>query len=74
MIAGIIVVIALLAIKLQPSKIKIPENISLPKGSTVISYTQGSDWIAITTSDNEILIFDGRTGIIRHKININQKK
>jgi hypothetical protein len=70
MIAGIIIVIALLVIKLQPSNIKIPDNIILPKGSTAISYSQGSDWIAITTSDNNILIFDGKTGVIRHKINI----
>ena len=74
MIAGIIVIIALLATKLQPSKLKIPENINLPKGSSAISYSQGSDWIAIATSDNRILIFDGKTGVLRQKIIVNQSE
>ena len=71
MIAGIIIVITLLVIKLQPSKLKIPQDISLPKGTKAISYSQGSDWIAITTSNDKILIFDRQTGEIRNEININ---
>ena len=73
MIAGIIIVIALLAIKLQPSKIEIPQNTSLPEDSNAISYSQGSDWIAVTTSENQILIFDSQTGKLRHTISVDQK-
>jgi len=71
MISGIIIVITLLVIKLQPSKLKIPQDISLPKGTKAISYSQGSGWIAITTSNDKILIFDSKTGKIKNEININ---
>jgi len=74
MIAGIIIVITLLVIKLQPSKIKIPQEITLPKGTKAISYSQGSDWIAIISSDDRIFIFDSVTGKIRKQIKINSEK
>ena len=73
MIAGIIIIIALLAIKLQPSTIEIPQNINLPRNSNAISYSQGSDWIAVTTSNDQILIFDSPTGKIRQTITVDKK-
>ena len=73
MIVGLIIVITLLVIKLQPSKIQLPQNIILSKDTKVISYSQGIDWYAVTTSDNKILIFDGLTGKIRQEISIDTK-
>jgi hypothetical protein len=35
-----------------------PDAIVLPEGTTATAYTQGTGWIAIVTSDDEILIYD----------------
>jgi hypothetical protein len=36
----------------------VPDAILLPEGVTATAYTQGTGWIAIVTSDDEILIYD----------------
>ncbi|MDA1239184.1 MAG: DUF6476 family protein [Proteobacteria bacterium] len=73
MIVGLIIVITLLVVKLQPSKIQLPQDIVLPKGTKAMSYSQGIDWYAVTTSDNKIMIFDGVNGTIRQEISIDTK-
>jgi hypothetical protein len=59
MILGVLAIVILLVIRLQaPSGPYIPEAIALPEGVTATAYTQGTGWIAIVTSDDEILIYD----------------
>jgi hypothetical protein len=59
MILGLVAVVALLVIRLQvPSGPFVPDAIVLPEGVTATAYTQGTGWIAIVTSDDEILIYD----------------
>ena len=59
MILGVLAIVILLVIRLQaPSGPFIPDAIALPEGVTATAYTQGTGWIAIVTSDDEILIYD----------------
>jgi hypothetical protein len=59
MILGVAAIVILLVIRLQaPSAPFVPDAIVLPAGVTATAYTQGTGWIAIVTSDDEILIYD----------------
>jgi len=59
MILGVLAIVILLVIRLQaPSGPFVPNAIVLPEGATATAYTQGTGWIAIVTSDDEILIYD----------------
>ncbi|WP_386627318.1 DUF6476 family protein [Sulfitobacter geojensis] len=71
MIAGVIVVIGLLVTRLNRKAPALPDQITLPAGKTAHAFTQGADWYAIVTSDNEILIYDRLTGGLRQTLQIN---
>ena len=59
MILGVLAIVVLLVIRLQmPAGPFVPDAIRLPDGVTATAYTQGTGWIAIVTSDDEILIYD----------------
>jgi hypothetical protein len=59
MILGVLAIVILLVIRLQaPSGPFVPDAIVLPDGVTATAYTQGTGWIAIVTSEDEILIYD----------------
>lgn len=61
MILGVLAIVVLLVIRLQvPSGPFVPDAIVLPDGVTATAYTQGTGWIAIVTSEDEILIYDPR--------------
>ena len=63
MIAGFLVLIATLVIRLRESAPVFPETLSLPEGATPLSITRAADWIAVVTTENEILILsaDGQS-------------
>ena len=59
MILGVSAIVILLIIRLQaPSGPFVPDAVVLPAGVTATAYTQGTGWIAIVTSEDEILIYD----------------
>lgn len=59
MILGVLAIVILLVIRLQaPTGPFVPDAIVLPDGVTATAYTQGTGWIAIVTSEDEILIYD----------------
>ena len=58
MIAGVLVIIALLVIRLNEDGVSLPSSVTLPDGSAPIAFTQTKDWYAVVTEDNRILIFD----------------
>ena len=70
MIAGVVLIIALLVIRLQKPAVLLPQEIALPAGATAKAVTQGDDWYAIVTTDDDILIFDRLTGALRQQIAI----
>ena len=71
MIIGVIVVIVLLVIRLQMPRLDLAQDIALPEGATMLSYTQTQDWYAVVTDQNQILIFDLQSGALRQTIEVN---
>ncbi|MEW9919472.1 DUF6476 family protein [Marimonas sp. MJW-29] len=70
MIAGVIIVIGLLVTRLNRDTPTLPDQIALPDGTVARAFTQGPDWYAIVTTDDEILIFDRLTGALRQTVRI----
>jgi len=57
MITGIIIIVALLAVKLRTESINFPQTVILPDGTKPIAFTQTKDWYSIITDADEVLIF-----------------
>lgn len=77
MIAGLVVVIVLLVTRfpdqetLSGTKTSIlPNEITLPEGISAQAFTQGSDWYAIVTDQDQILIYDRDTQVLRQTITL----
>lgn len=73
MIAGLLVIVALLVIRLwqpvAPNPI-LPDTIALPDGLSAIAVTTGPGWYAVVTDSQEILIYDRGTGAIAQRVAI----
>ncbi|EPX75926.1 DUF6476 family protein [Salipiger mucosus] len=70
MIAGCLAILAMLVIRYTTTRAPLPEVITLPGGATATAFTQGSDWYAVVTEADEILIFDRATGNLRQTLRI----
>ena len=70
MIAGFLVLIAALVIRLNADPLPLPDRITLPEGVTATAFTQGTDWFAVVTSDDRILIYDRTTSALRQEVSI----
>tara|TARA_R110002110_G_scaffold27445_1_gene99738 strand:+ start:472 stop:765 length:294 start_codon:yes stop_codon:yes gene_type:complete len=70
MIFGVLVVTALLVTRLSGKGPDLPETITLPDGTTATNFTQGSDWYAIVTTDDQILIYDRLSGKLRQTVTL----
>ena len=68
MIGGVLVTFALIVIRLSDRTPKLPDQIELPGGAKAQALTIGSNWYAVVTEDNRILIFDKTTGKLRQEI------
>ncbi len=68
MIAGMVVIITLLVLRLTGDTPPLPDRITLPDGTTPQAVTIGPDWIAVIGNDDRILIFDRATGKLRQSI------
>ncbi|MDG0983214.1 MAG: DUF6476 family protein [Tateyamaria sp.] len=72
MILGVLTVISLLVIQLNTfnPKIILPDQIALPKGTVAKAFTFGSNWYAVVTAKDEILIFEQTTGLLKQTVKI----
>lgn len=70
MIAGFLVLITLLVIRLNADPLPLPDRVTLPEGAQAYSFTQGIDWFGVVTTDNQILIYDRSTSTLRQTIEI----
>ena len=70
MIVGVVTLVGLLVIRLQPRDMALPETITLPDGAVATAFTIGSDWYAVVTADDAILIYDQVTGTLRQTITL----
>lgn len=71
MIVGVITVVGLLVTRLPKTAVPIalPEGLILPQNAQPQAVTMGSDWIAIVTTDDRILIY-GRDGAFRQEVSV----
>ncbi|MEM6408482.1 MAG: DUF6476 family protein [Pseudomonadota bacterium] len=73
MIAGVVVIVALLVIRLQTPPapaLALPETITLPEGAVAEAFTQGAGWYGVVTTDQRLLIFDSATGTLTQTVQI----
>lgn len=68
MIAGFVVLIAALVLRLNAGGSSLPASVDLPAGTQALAFTQGRDWFAVVTDDDRILIFDRLTGRLRQEV------
>lgn len=73
MIAGLVAIVSLIVIRFTAATkppAPLPAEIALPSGATASAFTQGGDWYAVVTTDDQILIFDRATHELRQTISI----
>lgn len=70
MIAGFVALIATLIVKLSADPQVLPETVALPDGAAAVAFTQGTDWFAIVTDDDRILIYDRASGLLRQTVTL----
>ena len=60
MILGVITMVGLFVTRLPQGNAvpTLPAGLTLPAGARVAAVTMGTDWIAVVTTENHILIFD----------------
>ena len=70
MIAGFLVLIGAFVMRLNAGGAPLPDSVDLPEGATAAAFTQGTDWFAVVTTDDRILIYDRLTGRLRQTLDI----
>ncbi|PHQ97611.1 MAG: hypothetical protein COB40_03840 [Marinosulfonomonas sp.] len=73
MIIGLLTIVALFVIRFSSDRVSItiPDEIPLPDGARATAFTRGSNWYAVVTDSDEILIFDGATNELRQTVKVN---
>ena len=71
MILGLLAIFTVLVMRFSAeTTAPVPDTITLPNGTRASAFTQGIDWYAVVTTDNQILIFDKATGDLRQTVQI----
>jgi hypothetical protein len=73
MIFGLLTIVALLVIRFtgETATLSVPDEITLPDGTTATAFTRGVGWYAIVTGNDQILIYDAATNALRQTVKIN---
>ncbi len=74
MIAGFLVLIGALVMRLNAEGPPLPESVSMPEGATPTAFTQGGDWFAVIARHEDgseaILVYDRLTAALRQTVRI----
>jgi len=71
MIVGLIAVVITFVTRFPGGDgVLLPDQVTLPEGVSATAVTLGSDWLAIVTEDDRILIFDRDSGALRQTVEI----
>ncbi|UXX84176.1 DUF6476 family protein [Roseovarius pelagicus] len=71
MVIGFIVIVVLFVTKFSDAfGPDLPDVITLPDGSEPLAFTQGASWYAVVTKDDQVLIYDRETGVLRQTLQI----
>jgi hypothetical protein len=74
MIGGLLVIVSLFVIRFSSTGPILPDQIRLPDGATAKAFTEGADWYAIVTDQNQILIFNRTSGTLRQTVDISSEQ
>lgn len=75
MIFGLLTIIGLIVMRFTGEvELPLPTEFILPDGAKAQTFTMGSDWAAVVTQDDQIIIFDREDFSIRQTIQIEPKK
>lgn len=73
MIVGVITIVWVIVTRMPQAMQRapaLPDSITLPDGTRATAFTQGSDWYAVVTAQDQILIFDRATGTLRQTVTL----
>ena len=73
MIVGVITIVWVIVTRMPQAMQRapaLPNSITLPDGTRATAFTQGSDWYAVVTAGDQILIFDRATGALRQTVTL----
>ena len=73
MIVGVITIVWVIVTRMPQAMQRspaLPDSIALPDGTRATAFTQGSDWYAVVTAQDQILIFDRATGALRQTVTL----
>jgi len=73
MIVGLLTVVTLLVMRLSDAPaplLGLPEAMTLPEGAKAQAFTQGGDWYAVVTDQDQILIFDRASGALKQTVDV----
>ena len=73
MIVGVITIVWVIVTRMPQAMQRspaLPDSITLPDGTRATAFTQGSDWYAVVTAQDQILIFDRVTGALRQTVTL----
>lgn len=70
MIAGFLVLIITLVIRLREVPPAFPQLLALPQGTNAVAVTRGPDWIAVVTDQDTILILSPDGSTLRQTLQI----
>ena len=70
MIAGVILITALIVIRYNQSAAPLPDVIILPDGAKATAFTQARNWYAVVTENDQILIFARDSGRLLQTVEI----
>jgi hypothetical protein len=73
MIVGVITIVWVIVTRMPQAMQRspdLPDSITLPDGTRATAFTQGSDWYAVVTAGNQILVFDRTTGALRQTVTL----
>lgn len=74
MIGGVLIVITLIVIRFSNDTPVLPETLVLPGNAKATAVTQGTDWVAVVTDADEILIYDRMSGALRQTVQLQSAK
>ena len=71
MIGGFLVLVTVIVMRFNAeATLPLPDQITLPTGTTASAITRGPDWLGVVTTDGRILIYDLDGTTLRQEITV----
>lgn len=70
MLAGLILIIALIVIRFRDSAPPLPEDITLPDGAVPVAVTLAEGMVLVVSEDGRLFVYDRVTGRLRQTVRL----